>query len=518
MVLAYDRDGNVISDGRGRTFGWDSAGRLDTVMEATGTSEYRHGPGGRICAIARDGCVTYRYHEDGALAAEVTASDDGRSIPEERRYVRAGRALVAETRLAAAIRETWLLGCDTQGTVLVESGGDAVRTRTYGAFGHRDATGDGARSGFTGTAIDGASGCYFLGDRLYSPTLRRFLNPDPISPFGGGGLNRYGYCGGDPVNRIDPTGNSWVSTFFTVLGLVGAVVGAAASIIALPGVLAAAATTPSMVMATSAVVMETVSVVAEGGSLIAQATGSEELATIFGAAALATGLASAGLGLLPKALAKSSKFMKGAAQASGSHGNAGQRSVVLGAGPSSQATPPREIARLAPDEIDMRRVEIVNGTRIVVDPIVHSVKHPGNARSLHYLMDSAVKSDGLTDGIALAIATQPRSKGKQVVYFYTGIHGNEFGMNTIGNRFATPDPTFGDTLPQADFNTVKRLQAQLGSGYKVKVRSLARVDPATYHSYLSRPGHHVHYFCFSLVDEGLVSVLKIPPDLPISIL
>lgn len=40
--------------------------------------------------------------------------------------------------------------------------------------------------------------------------LRRFLAPDPASPFEGGGLNRYTYCQGDPTNRVDPTGNiSW---------------------------------------------------------------------------------------------------------------------------------------------------------------------------------------------------------------------------------------------------------------------------------------------------------------------
>ena len=39
----------------------------------------------------------------------------------------------------------------------------------------------------------------------------RFHSPDSWSPFGGGGLNAYMYCVGDPVNRADPTGHvPWV--------------------------------------------------------------------------------------------------------------------------------------------------------------------------------------------------------------------------------------------------------------------------------------------------------------------
>ena len=35
----------------------------------------------------------------------------------------------------------------------------------------------------------------------------RFNSPDELSPFGDGGINSYAYCGGDPVNRYDPSGN-----------------------------------------------------------------------------------------------------------------------------------------------------------------------------------------------------------------------------------------------------------------------------------------------------------------------
>jgi RHS repeat-associated protein len=65
--------------------------------------------------------------------------------------------------------------------------------------------------------------CYVLA-RYYNPQLGRFLTPDPQG-FNGGSLNLYTYCDGDPVNRIDPTGEL---AFLAIVGIiaVGAAIGA----------------------------------------------------------------------------------------------------------------------------------------------------------------------------------------------------------------------------------------------------------------------------------------------------
>ncbi|GAB1617711.1 RHS repeat-associated core domain-containing protein [Pseudomonas sp. NGC7] len=62
---------------------------------------------------------------------------------------------------------------------------------------------------FNGQVHDRLSSCYLLGNgvRAFSPTLMRFISPDPYSPFGVGGLHTYAYCGGDPVNYMDIDGN-----------------------------------------------------------------------------------------------------------------------------------------------------------------------------------------------------------------------------------------------------------------------------------------------------------------------
>ncbi|MHC8323576.1 RHS repeat-associated core domain-containing protein [Pseudomonas sp. GB2N2] len=66
--------------------------------------------------------------------------------------------------------------------------------------------------GFNGELPDPRTGHYHLGKgyRQFNPLLMRFNSPDSWSPFGDGGLNAYAYCGGDPINRHDPTGHTFV--------------------------------------------------------------------------------------------------------------------------------------------------------------------------------------------------------------------------------------------------------------------------------------------------------------------
>ena len=82
---------------------------------------------------------------------------------------------------------------------------------SYSPYGHKSAEREpiGA-TGFNGEFFSTVTGGYALGNghRIYIPRLMRFLNPDALSPFRAGGINRYAYCLNDPINAQDPSGRS----------------------------------------------------------------------------------------------------------------------------------------------------------------------------------------------------------------------------------------------------------------------------------------------------------------------
>lgn len=57
---------------------------------------------------------------------------------------------------------------------------------------------------FPGQVFDAETGNFQNSHREYSPLIGRYIESDPIGL--GGGINTYGYVGGDPLNKIDPSG------------------------------------------------------------------------------------------------------------------------------------------------------------------------------------------------------------------------------------------------------------------------------------------------------------------------
>ncbi len=95
---------------------------------------------------------------------------------------------------------------DERGSLVGETFGDGtVRAYAYDAYG-REAAGAQHPSliGYAGgVALPGAGLVHFRA-RAYDPGTGRFVSADPIGV--AGGINIYGYAGGDPVNNVDPNG------------------------------------------------------------------------------------------------------------------------------------------------------------------------------------------------------------------------------------------------------------------------------------------------------------------------
>ncbi|MCE9588884.1 MAG: RHS repeat-associated core domain-containing protein [Verrucomicrobia bacterium] len=106
-------------------------------------------------------------------------------------------------------------------TTITDSTGAMQERYTYDVYGTAAITdgagnvltvsGQGNRFLFTGRELISQIGIYDYRNRVYSATLGRFLQTDPIR-FQAGDINIYRYVGNGPVNGIDPSGEcQWES-------------------------------------------------------------------------------------------------------------------------------------------------------------------------------------------------------------------------------------------------------------------------------------------------------------------
>jgi RHS repeat-associated protein len=250
---AYDLNGNrrSVTDSTGATTVDASATSYDAQdrLVRYGSVVYDHAPAGELkqkTDTATGKVTLYEYDELGSLRSVLLP--DGRSVtytvdgagrrvrklvngtPAQGYLYRDGLRVVAELDGQSDVVARYVWGTRANIPDYVVKGGSTYRIisdhlgsprllvdtqsgnivwqANYDAWGNQTmVTGqaDFIPFGFAGGLADPDTRLIRFGARDYDPRVGRWTAKDPLL-FGGGSTNLYEYCGGDPVNCIDPNG------------------------------------------------------------------------------------------------------------------------------------------------------------------------------------------------------------------------------------------------------------------------------------------------------------------------
>jgi RHS repeat-associated protein len=224
-TYTYSAAGERLSrtNGAGQTtYTYDGRGHLASVTLPGGVrADYDLDAYGRRITKRRNGTVQNRFLYRNALQPAAEVDDVGALMT---RYIYARGELGPDALERAGA--TYLLLKDERGSIrfVVDSTSGAIaQALEYDAFGRvlSDTSPGFQPFGFAGGIYDADTGLVHFGARDYDAETGSFTRKDP-SRFGGG-ENLYAYAGGDPVNFVDPDGESVVGAL--VGGVEGGVVG-----------------------------------------------------------------------------------------------------------------------------------------------------------------------------------------------------------------------------------------------------------------------------------------------------
>jgi len=205
----YDANGNTLTTG-GKTFAYDSENHLMSMNGGAVTMIY-DGFGNRVSKTVGNVTTKYLVEDDVNPTGLPQVFEESVNGVVLRTYTY-GLQRISENQVINNAWTTSFYGYDGFGSVrqLTNLSGTITDTYNYDAFGNLLSSPGPTPNNYLyrGEQYDPDLGLYYLRARYYNPQTGRFLSRDPedgkaVDP---ASLHKYLYAGGNPVNRIDPSG------------------------------------------------------------------------------------------------------------------------------------------------------------------------------------------------------------------------------------------------------------------------------------------------------------------------
>lgn len=212
FAVNYDNNGNVTASGAGNLSSgmYDAQNRLTGVtFGTTQTTTFKYDGLNRKISQTVGGATTYNVWDGWNLIEE---RGTGNTLLNSYVY---GAGEIIERISGAGTHFYYQDGLGST-SHLADAAGALQESYKYNTFGQVTvyAPAGTVRKGgsqydvrhlFTGQLWMPQSGLYDYRNRIFSPSLTRFLQPDPIG-FAGDSSNLYRYCGNNAMNATDPLG------------------------------------------------------------------------------------------------------------------------------------------------------------------------------------------------------------------------------------------------------------------------------------------------------------------------
>ena len=248
LVYTYDEIGNPAGDTL-RSYTWEHGRQLKSLTLMGNTWDYTYDANG-LRTKRTNGSTTYEYIYSGDKLVQVIATDHTTS-PETVSVVEYAYDAAGQPLTMTLGNDVYYYVLNIQGDVmgLVDSSGTLMISYIYEGYGECYSLSNTSDKAplmsannhllYRGYVVDKGTGLYYLQSRYYDPNVGRFLNADNQLSTGSDltGLNLFAYCGNNPVNRIDPTGEAW---WHWAIGAAIVVACAAATVVTCGGFAAAA--------------------------------------------------------------------------------------------------------------------------------------------------------------------------------------------------------------------------------------------------------------------------------------